>query len=165
MSSSNAAFSHAFLPGPGILARSDSACESNSGSGAESSPSSSSILHLRILKPISVHDNQAAQITLCDSRGGDMVARFYLLPRNIILKGYRGGRAGLSTVITTGEPKRSSDIMVVILSLGISVIWHAKCCTDGQGIPVSQSCIEIGVPRDMSTGNHWDGWTGVGSRG
>lgn len=254
-------FLHPPLPGPGTPAGSDTECESSSGSGAESVPSSSSTLRLlRILKPISVHDNQAAQITLCGS-SGDMVAKFHdplyaatpsrendiyadpfrtadhnyahetaayealtqfaarhphisrffpryygsytceistplagktrtvrlilmeyiegtclsevdptqlpplpqdvrksimanivnaesalsacglnhrdLLPRNIILRGYLGGRAGLSAAVTTGELKRSSDMSVVILDFGRSDILHGKRRADDQGRPVS----------------------------
>ncbi len=63
-------FLHPPLPGPGTPAGSDSQCESGTSS-------SSTLRLLRILKPISVHDNQAAQITLCDSDGADIVAKFY----------------------------------------------------------------------------------------
>ena len=70
-------FLHPPLPGPGTPAGSNTEYESSSGSSAKSIPSSSSTLRLlRLLQPISVHDNQAAQITLCDF-GGDMVAKFY----------------------------------------------------------------------------------------
>ncbi|ERF75636.1 hypothetical protein EPUS_04616 [Endocarpon pusillum Z07020] len=243
-------FLHPPLPGPATPAGSDSEYES---------VPSSSLSLLRILKPISVHDNQAAQIILCGS-GGDMIAKFYdplyaatptrendifadpfrtadysyahetaayealtrfaarhphiscffpryygsytceistplagktrtvrlilmeyiegtclskvdptqipplpqdgrkcimasivnaesalsagglnhrdLFPRNIILRGYLGGRAGLAAV-TTGELKRSSDFSVVVLDFGRSDILHGKRCADDQGRPIS----------------------------
>ncbi|KAF7506746.1 hypothetical protein GJ744_011470 [Endocarpon pusillum] len=60
-----------------------------------------------------------------------------LFPRNIILRGHPGGRAGLSAAVTTGELKRSSDFPVVILDFGRSDIFHGKCRADDQGRPIS----------------------------
>ena len=60
-----------------------------------------------------------------------------LFPRNIILRGYPGGRASLYAAVTTGELKRSSDISVVILDFGRSDILHGKRRADDQGRPIS----------------------------